>query len=66
VRRYAHDPAARSSAPSELRDDTDAIKHFAGDDFRMAKYCDFNSDYHIEKEGVLRHYEVSSQASPTP
>src|ERR1700680_3510456 len=45
-------------------DDTDAIKRFAGDDFSMAKYYDFDSDYLIEKEAGVRHYEVSSQASP--
>jgi hypothetical protein len=30
----------------------------------MAKYYDFDSDYRIEKEAGVRHYEVSSQASP--
>jgi hypothetical protein len=44
-------------------DDTDAIKRFAGDDFTMAKYYDFDSDYLIEKESGVRHYEVSSAAS---
>ena len=47
-------------------DDTDAIKGFAGDDFSMAKYYDFDSDYLIEKEAGVRHYEVSSQASSAP
>jgi hypothetical protein len=47
-------------------DDTDAIKRFAGDDFSMAKYYDFDSDYLIEKEAAVRHYEVSSRASPAP
>ena len=47
-------------------DDTDAIKRFAGDDYGMAKYYDFDSDYLIEKEAGVRHYQVSSQASPTP
>ncbi len=45
-------------------DDTDAIKRFAGDDFSMAKYYDFDSDYLIEKELPVRHYEVSSDSSP--
>ena len=45
-------------------DDTDAIKRFAGDDFSTAKYYDFDSDYLIEKEAGVRHYEVSSQSSP--
>ena len=31
-------------------DDTDAIKRFAGDDFNLAKYYDFDSDYLIEME----------------
>ena len=47
-------------------DDTDAIKRFAGDDFSMAKYYDFDSDYLIEKEAGVRHYEVCSQASSAP
>jgi hypothetical protein len=45
-------------------DDTDAIKRFAGDDFSMAKYYEFDSDYLIEKEAGVRHYEVSSETSP--
>jgi hypothetical protein len=47
-------------------DDTEAIKRFAGDDFSRAKYYDFDSDYLIEKEAGVRHYEVSSLASPAP
>ena len=30
----------------------------------MAKYNGFDSDYLIEKEAGVRHYEVSSQDSP--
>jgi hypothetical protein len=45
-------------------DDTDAIKRFAGDDFSLAKYYDFDSDYLIEKEAGVRHYEVSSLSPP--
>jgi hypothetical protein len=45
-------------------DDIDAIKRFAGEDFNLAKYYDFDSDYLIEKEPGVRHYEVSSQDSP--
>jgi hypothetical protein len=41
-------------------EDTNGIKRFAGDDFSMAKYYDF--DYLIEKEACVRHYEVSLQA----
>jgi hypothetical protein len=47
-------------------DDTDAIKRFAGDDFSLAKYYDFDSDYLIEKEAGVRHYQVSSPPSPAP
>src|ERR1700730_13529706 len=36
------------------------------DDFSMAKYYDFDSNYLIEKEAGVRHYEVSSQAPPAP
>jgi hypothetical protein len=28
----------------------------------MAKYYDFDSDYLIEKEACVRHYEISLQA----
>ena len=45
-------------------DDTDAIKRFAGDDFSRAKYYEVDSDYLIEKEAGVRHYEVSSETSP--
>jgi heme-degrading monooxygenase HmoA len=44
-------------------DDIDAIERFAGDDFKMAKYYDFESNYLIEKEVGVRHYEVSSETS---
>jgi hypothetical protein len=44
-------------------DDTDAIKRFAGDDFSMAKYYDFDSDYLIEMEAGVRHYEVYTEIS---
>jgi heme-degrading monooxygenase HmoA len=47
-------------------DDTDAIKRFAGDDFSMAKYYDFDSDYLTEMEPHVRHYEVYSDSSPDP
>jgi len=46
--------------------DTDAIRRFAGDDYSMAKYYDFDSDYLIEKEAHVRHYEVYTQTSPAP
>jgi heme-degrading monooxygenase HmoA len=47
-------------------DDTDAIKRFAGDDYSLAKYYDFDSDYLIEMEPHVRHYEVSSDSSTGP
>src|SRR6476659_5645728 len=47
-------------------EDTDAIKRFAGNDFNMAKYYDFDSNYLIEKEAGVRHYEVSSVSPPNP
>jgi hypothetical protein len=47
-------------------DDTDAIKRFAGDDYAMAKYYDFDSDYLIEKETRVRHYKVYPQPLPAP
>jgi hypothetical protein len=45
-------------------DDTDSVKRFAGDDYSMAKYYDFDSGYLIEMEPGVRHYEVHSQISP--
>jgi heme-degrading monooxygenase HmoA len=47
-------------------DDTDAIKRFAGDDYSMAKYYDFDPEYLIEMESRVQHYEVYSQHSPDP
>jgi len=46
--------------------DTEAIKHFAGPDYSMAKYYDFESDYLIEMESRARHYEVYSNGFPDP
>jgi hypothetical protein len=39
-------------------DDSEAIKRFAGDDYSLAKYYDFDSDYLIEMEARVRHYDV--------
>lgn len=39
-------------------DDADAIKRFAGDDYGRAKYYDFDSEYLIEREARVRHYDV--------
>jgi heme-degrading monooxygenase HmoA len=46
--------------------DTAAIKRFAGDDYNMAKYYDFDSDYLIEMEHYVRHYDAYSDSSPDP
>jgi hypothetical protein len=43
--------------------DADAIKRFAGDDYSMAKYYDFDSEYLVEMEARVRHYEVCSETS---
>jgi hypothetical protein len=45
-------------------DDADAVKGFAGDDYSLAKYYDFDPEYLIEMEERVRHYEVYSEASP--
>jgi hypothetical protein len=41
-------------------DDIDAIKRFAGDDYSLAKYYDFDPNYLIEMEPHVRHWEVLS------
>ena len=40
------------------------FKRFAGEDHEKAKYYDFDSDFLIEKEPGVRHYELHSQTSP--
>ena len=47
-------------------EDVDSVKRFAGDDHEKAKYYDFDSDYLIEKEPGVRHYELHSETSPAP
>ncbi len=47
-------------------DDTDSIKRFAGNNYSMAKYYDFDSDFLIEMEPGVRHYEVYSQTACAP
>ena len=47
-------------------DDSDAIKRFAGDDYTLAKYYAFDSDYLIEMEPHVRHHQVYSESSPDP
>jgi hypothetical protein len=44
-------------------DDSDAIKRFAGNDYSMAKYYDFDSEYLVEMEARVRHYEVCSETA---
>jgi hypothetical protein len=45
-------------------DNTEAIKHFAGEDYTLAKYYDFDSEYLIEMETGVRHYEMYSEVLP--
>ena len=45
-------------------DDSDAIKLFAGNDYSLAKYYDFDADYLIEMEARVRHYDVYPETSP--
>jgi hypothetical protein len=47
-------------------DDADAIKRFAGDDYGLAKYYEFDVDYLIEMEPRVRHYEVYAENAPDP
>jgi hypothetical protein len=44
-------------------EDTDAIKRFAGDNYDIAKYYDFDPDYLIEMEVHVRHFEVYTETS---
>lgn len=39
-------------------DDADAIRRFAGDDYSLAKYYDFDSSYLSEMETLVHHYEL--------
>jgi len=39
-------------------EDVEAIKRFAGDNYNRAKYYDFDSDYLIEMEPYVRHYDA--------
>jgi hypothetical protein len=45
-------------------EDADAIKRFAGDDYSLAKYYDFDSNYLIEMEAHVRHYDVYPETTP--
>ena len=39
-------------------DDVDAIKRFAGEDYKISHYFDFDDDFLIEKEPHVRHWEM--------
>jgi heme-degrading monooxygenase HmoA len=39
-------------------EDVDAIKRFAGDDYQVAKYYDFDRGFLIELEPDVRHYTM--------
>jgi hypothetical protein len=39
-------------------DDVAAIKRFAGEDYNVAYYYDFDADFLIEKEPYVRHFEL--------
>jgi hypothetical protein len=45
-------------------DDVDGIKRFAGEDYEMSKYDDFDSEYLIEKELHVHHYQMYSETPP--
>lgn len=38
--------------------DIDGIKRFAGEDYGLAKYYDFDAGYLLEMEPGVRHYEI--------
>jgi hypothetical protein len=39
-------------------DNIDAIKRFAGEDYKVSQYFDFDDDFLIEKEPHVRHWEM--------
>jgi hypothetical protein len=45
-------------------DDTASIQLFAGDDYTRARYYDFDSDYLIEMEPHVRHFNLYTATSP--
>lgn len=45
-------------------DDTAAVQRFAGEDCSRARYYDFDSNYLIEMEPPVRHYDLYSATSP--
>jgi hypothetical protein len=42
-------------------DDIDAIKRFAGDDYELAKYYDFDRSFLVELESRVLHYTVHDE-----
>jgi hypothetical protein len=42
-------------------DDVAAIKRFAGEDFELAKYYDFDDAFLVEREPTVRHYTVYTE-----
>jgi hypothetical protein len=42
-------------------DDIEAIKRFAGEDFELAKYYDFDAAFLAELEPKVRHYTVYNE-----
>lgn len=39
-------------------ENAEAIKRFAGDDYEVAKYYEFDSEYLLEKEPNVRHFDA--------
>jgi heme-degrading monooxygenase HmoA len=49
-----------------LWEDVEAIKRFAGEDFSLAKYYDFDPEYLLEMEARVQHYDVLAGSSLHP
>lgn len=45
-------------------EDFGAIKRFAGEDYHRAKYYDFDHNFLLELEPLVRHYELYGGAAP--
>jgi hypothetical protein len=43
-------------------DDLDAVRRFAGDDYQVAKYYDFDPDFLVAMAPHVTHYEVDAGA----
>lgn len=44
-------------------DDIEAIKRFAGEDYNLAKYYDFDASFLLEMEPHVSHYEMNSNGA---